>query len=153
MKVSDILRVKGGTLFTASPEEALAVGLKTMADRDIGSLVVMDHVLGTGPGFTNRISRILRDEKGLAYSVNANIHGSAGILPGMFTAYIGTSPDNVRTAVAGFLHEMRRIRDEHGLNMACGASNVSFGMPERHSLNATWLPLAMMMGQALSRMP
>ena len=31
MKVSDILRVKGGTLFTASPEEALAVGLKTMA--------------------------------------------------------------------------------------------------------------------------
>jgi len=69
-------------------------------------------VLGTGPGFTNRISRILRDEKGLAYSVNANIHGSAGILPGMFTAYIGTSPDNVRTAVAGFLHEMRRIRDE-----------------------------------------
>ena len=43
MKVSDILRVKGGTLFTASPEEALALGLKTMADRDIGSLVVMDH--------------------------------------------------------------------------------------------------------------
>jgi CBS domain-containing protein len=43
MKVSDILRVKGGTLFTASPEEALGVGLKTMADRDIGSLVVMDH--------------------------------------------------------------------------------------------------------------
>jgi CBS domain-containing protein len=43
MKVSDILRVKGGTLFTASPEEALSLGLKTMADRDIGSLVVMDH--------------------------------------------------------------------------------------------------------------
>ncbi len=43
MKVSDILRVKGGTLFTVSPAEALAVGLKTMADNDIGSLVVMDH--------------------------------------------------------------------------------------------------------------
>jgi CBS domain-containing protein len=43
MKVSDILRVKGGTLFTVSPEEELAVGLKTMSDRDIGSLVVMDH--------------------------------------------------------------------------------------------------------------
>jgi CBS domain-containing protein len=43
MKVSDILRVKGGTLFTVSPEEQLAVGLKTMSDRDIGSLVVMDH--------------------------------------------------------------------------------------------------------------
>jgi len=43
MKVSDILRVKGGTLFTVTPEEALGVGLKTMADRDIGSLVVMER--------------------------------------------------------------------------------------------------------------
>ena len=44
------------------------------------------------------------------------------------------------------LETMRRIRDEYGLNMTCGASNVSFGMPERHTLNATWLPMAMTMG-------
>ncbi|MFN8195238.1 MAG: dihydropteroate synthase [Nocardioidaceae bacterium] len=44
------------------------------------------------------------------------------------------------------LETMRRIRDEYGLNMTCGASNVSFGMPERHTLNATWLPMAMMNG-------
>jgi CBS domain-containing protein len=43
MKVSDILRVKGGTLFTVSPDEPLADAVTTMADRDIGSLVVMDH--------------------------------------------------------------------------------------------------------------
>lgn len=43
MKVSDILRVKGGTLFTVSPNQRLAEALDTMADRDIGSLVVMDH--------------------------------------------------------------------------------------------------------------
>ena len=43
MKVSDILRVKGGTLFTVTPDEALAEAVKTMAERDIGSLVVMDH--------------------------------------------------------------------------------------------------------------
>jgi CBS domain-containing protein len=43
MKVSDILRVKGGTLFTVPPEQPLAEGLQTMADRDIGSLVVMSH--------------------------------------------------------------------------------------------------------------
>lgn len=79
---------------------------------DYAALVVMDHVLGTGPGFTNRIARILRDELGLAYSVNANIHSSAGILPGMFTAYIGTSPDKVRTALEGFRREIRRIQDE-----------------------------------------
>ena len=43
MKVSDILRVKGGTLFTVSPEQTLAEALDTMAEHDIGSLVVMGH--------------------------------------------------------------------------------------------------------------
>jgi CBS domain-containing protein len=43
MKVSDILRVKGGTLYTVSPDEPLALAVSTMADRDIGSLVVMHH--------------------------------------------------------------------------------------------------------------
>ncbi len=43
MKVSDILRVKGGTLFTVSPESSLREAVETMADRDIGSLIVMDR--------------------------------------------------------------------------------------------------------------
>lgn len=79
---------------------------------DYPALVVMDHVLGTGPGFTNRISMRLRDELGLAYSVHAAIHASAGVLPGTFTAYIGTSPEHLATAVRGFLREMRRIQEE-----------------------------------------
>ena len=44
------------------------------------------------------------------------------------------------------METMRRIRDEHGLNMTCGASNVSFGMPDRHTLGAAWLPMAMTAG-------
>jgi len=43
MKVSDIMRVKGGTLYTVPPEEPLAEAVKTMAGYDIGSLVVMNH--------------------------------------------------------------------------------------------------------------
>jgi CBS domain-containing protein len=43
MKVSDILRVKGGTLFTVAPEEPLSAALNVMSQHDIGSLVVMDH--------------------------------------------------------------------------------------------------------------
>ena len=43
MKVSDILRVKGTTLYTANPNEPLAHALDLMADKDIGSLVVMEH--------------------------------------------------------------------------------------------------------------
>ena len=48
MKVSDILRVKGGTLFTTTPEESLEDASKLMAERDIGSLVVMSHGLVVG---------------------------------------------------------------------------------------------------------
>ncbi len=43
MKVSDILRVKGNTLFTARPEDLLSEAATTMAQHDIGSLVVMEH--------------------------------------------------------------------------------------------------------------
>ncbi len=43
MHVTDILRVKGGTLFTAHPEEPLSSALDLMAEKDIGSLVVMEH--------------------------------------------------------------------------------------------------------------
>ena len=48
MKVSDILRVKGGTLFTVSPDQLLHEGVSAMSERDIGSLVVMDHGELTG---------------------------------------------------------------------------------------------------------
>ena len=43
MKVADILRVKGNTLYTVSPETALSEATVTMSELDIGSLVVMDH--------------------------------------------------------------------------------------------------------------
>ena len=43
MKVSDILRVKGSTLYTITPDEPLGDALRTMAGLDIGSLVVMSH--------------------------------------------------------------------------------------------------------------
>ncbi|MBP7414028.1 MULTISPECIES: CBS domain-containing protein [Simplicispira] len=43
MKVSDILRVKGSTLYTAHPDEPLAQAVNVMAEKDIGSLVIMEH--------------------------------------------------------------------------------------------------------------
>lgn len=41
MLVSEIIRIKGGTLYTATPEQSLASAVETMADFDVGSLVVM----------------------------------------------------------------------------------------------------------------
>jgi CBS domain-containing protein len=43
MKVTDILRVKGNTLYTITPDTPLAQAAQTMSELDIGSLVVMEH--------------------------------------------------------------------------------------------------------------
>jgi 5-methyltetrahydrofolate--homocysteine methyltransferase len=44
------------------------------------------------------------------------------------------------------LETMRLIRDQLGNNMTCGASNVSFGLPERPVVNAAFFPVAMHAG-------
>lgn len=43
MKVRDILRLKGGALFTITPEDSLTQAARIMSEQDIGSLVVMSH--------------------------------------------------------------------------------------------------------------
>jgi zinc protease len=84
----------------------------TRDNPDYYKLLVMDHILGTGSGFTDRLSSTLRDRQGLAYSVSARITGSAGEEPGTFTASIGTFPDKFAEVKAGFLKEIKRIREE-----------------------------------------
>ncbi|WP_434287251.1 methyltetrahydrofolate cobalamin methyltransferase [Celeribacter sp. SCSIO 80788] len=37
---------------------------------------------------------------------------------------------------------VRRLREELGVNTTCGASNISFGLPQRHGINAAFLPMA-----------
>jgi 5-methyltetrahydrofolate--homocysteine methyltransferase len=38
---------------------------------------------------------------------------------------------------------VRKLREELGVNTTCGASNVSFGLPNRHGINNAFLPMAM----------
>jgi 5-methyltetrahydrofolate--homocysteine methyltransferase len=44
------------------------------------------------------------------------------------------------------IETIARIHQEFGVNMTLGASNVSFGMPDRHTISATFLPVAMSHG-------
>ncbi|MBV9802993.1 MAG: dihydropteroate synthase [Solirubrobacterales bacterium] len=55
---------------------------------------------------------------------------------------VGADPTAVRTT----LTTISLIRDELSVNMCLGASNVSFGLPERPALNAAFLPMAMAAG-------
>jgi len=44
------------------------------------------------------------------------------------------------------LETIALLREEFGVNMTLGASNVSFGMPDRHTIGATFLPMAISAG-------
>lgn len=41
---------------------------------------------------------------------------------------------------------VRRLQEELHVNTTCGASNISFGLPNRHSINSTFLPMAIASG-------
>ncbi len=82
---------------------------------------------------TRRIIEVATKEYGIA---------AADIVIDPLAMPIGADQEMVNTT----METMRRIRDEFGVNMTCGASNVSFGMPARHAIGAAFLPMAMTAG-------
>ena len=52
----------------------------------------------------------------------------------------------VRTAGTSLFTLVRRVQEELGCNTICGASNISFGLPDRPTLNATFLAMAIAAG-------
>jgi 5-methyltetrahydrofolate--homocysteine methyltransferase len=82
---------------------------------------------------TRKIIEVATQEYGIA---------AADIVIDPLAMPIGADTTVVNTA----LETMQRIRSEFGVNMTCGASNVSFGMPGRHTLGAAYLPMAMTAG-------
>ena len=77
---------------------------------DYDALVVLDHIFGSGPGFSDRLGRILRDELGLVYAIGGGITDSADILPGLFRVYAGTMPDEAERVVATVTEQVRAMR-------------------------------------------
>jgi len=73
-------------------------------------LLVMENILGTSVGFTDRFSKRLRDDMGLAYSTYANITAGAGLYEGSFLGYIGTRPENVELALKTMYSMLEEIR-------------------------------------------
>jgi zinc protease len=73
---------------------------------------VMDVILGDTSGHGSRLSTRLREERGLAYVVESDSTGTAGLEPGVFRAYGATSPERFEQLVEGILSELRLIRTE-----------------------------------------
>jgi zinc protease len=79
-------------------------------DPDYEALLVLDHVFGSGPGFSDRLGRIVRDEMGLVYAIGGGITDSADILPGVFRIYAGTMPEEADRVVATITDQVRAMR-------------------------------------------
>lgn len=73
---------------------------------------VLDAVLGDSAGFGSRLASRLREELGLAYVVESDATGTAGLEPGVFWAYAATSPANLEPLLEGLMKELRSIRSE-----------------------------------------
>jgi 5-methyltetrahydrofolate--homocysteine methyltransferase len=58
------------------------------------------------------------------------------------TMPMGAAPD----AATSMFATMRLIREELGVNLSCGASNISFGMPDRQGIDASFLTMSILSG-------
>lgn len=97
MKVSDILRVKDGPLFTTTPETPLLDAAQVMAENDIGSLVVMSFGLVVGMlTFREVIQKIVK---------NGGSFGATTVYramdPGPLICTMETDIDEVRRMMLG----------------------------------------------------
>ena len=114
MKVSDILRVKGNALFTVSPEQPLADAATTMAEHDIGSLVVMSH--------GELVGMLTFREVILAIVANGGSVGTTVVRTVMYDAPLTCTPDTE-------IDEVRRMMlDRHARYMPVMSQRMLMGV-------------------------
>ncbi len=126
MKVSDILRIKGGTLYTAAPEELLTSALSLMADRDIGSLVVMEHgelvgmltvreltqvLVKTGGNITSTIVRTAMDDHPLTCTMETDMDEVRRMMLDRHARYMPVMDKKMLMGVISFHDVARAVVD------------------------------------------
>lgn len=79
---------------------------------DFVALLLLDVILGNGPGFASRIPRRLRDQQGLAYYVSLSTTIGSQIWPGLVQAQVETSPERALDCLKIILEEIRRVQQD-----------------------------------------
>jgi 5-methyltetrahydrofolate--homocysteine methyltransferase len=141
--------------------EALEAGLSVYEGRALVNSVTaederLDEILPLVAKHNAAVIGLANDETGIPETPKkrlecaqkivrvANDHGIAteDVIIDPLAMTVGADTEAVTTT----LRTISLIRDELGVNMCLGASNVSFGLPQRHVLNAAFLPMAMAAG-------
>jgi 5-methyltetrahydrofolate--homocysteine methyltransferase len=137
--------------------EALEAGLSVYEGRALVNSVTaederLDEILPLVAKYGAAVIGLANDETGIPVTPQkrlecarkiisaANDHGiaTADVIIDPLAMTVGADTEAVTTTLA----TISLIRSELGVNMCLGASNVSFGLPQRHVLNAGFLPMA-----------
>jgi zinc protease len=78
---------------------------------DFDALVILDHIFGSGPGFCDRLGRIVRDELGLVYTIGGGMTDSADVVPGLFRVYAGTMPEQAERVISTITEQIQAMHD------------------------------------------
>ncbi|MEM7129173.1 MAG: dihydropteroate synthase [Chloroflexota bacterium] len=140
---------------------ALIAGIKAAKGRPIVNSVTgeedrLETILPVVAEYDVPVIAISNDESGISYDPNVRFQVAKKIVERAAT--YGIKPEDiiidplampigaVKTAGADLFNIVRIVREELGCNTVCGASNISFGMPNRHLLNATFIAMAITSG-------
>ncbi len=141
--------------------EALEAGLevyqgKALVNSVTGEQEVMERVLPLVARHGAAVVAISNDETGISEDPDVRFEVAEKIVAA--AADHGIPPEDVvvdplvmpvgamGTAGRQVLHLVRRLRDELEVNTTCGASNISFGLPNREAINGAFLTMAMAAG-------
>ena len=137
--------------------EALEAGIdayqgKPLINSVTGEQEVLERVLPLVAKSGAAVIAISNDETGISEDPDVRFDVAKKIVSaandfGIQTADVVVDPlvmpiGAMGTAGRQVFRLVRRLRDELGVNTTCGASNVSFGLPNRHIVTGTFLSMA-----------
>lgn len=143
--------------------EALAAALSILPGKPLvnsvnGEEASLNRVLPVVKEFGASVIGLTMDDDGIPETAERRLKVAATILER--AARLGIPPEDViidplvltvganSSAAAITLKTVELVHQEFGVNISLGASNVSFGMPERHTINQAFLVLAIAAGAA-----
>ena len=138
--------------------EALEAGLsvyqgKALVNSVTGEDEVLDRVLPLVAKYGASVVAISNDETGVSEDPDERFAVAKKIVEraadyGIHYSDVIVDPlvmpiGAINTAGLQVMHVVRRLREELKVNTTCGASNVSFGLPNRNGINSAFLTMAM----------
>jgi len=138
--------------------EALEAGLsvyqgKALVNSVTGEDEVLDRVLPLVAKYGASVVAISNDETGISEDPDERFAVAKKIIEraadyGIHYSDVIVDPlvmpiGAINTAGLQVMHVVRRLREELKVNTTCGASNVSFGLPNRNGINSAFLTMAM----------